>query len=71
MIELTTLKGEVFYLNLNMIYRIDQIPDTMITLADGKKLRVNEMPWEIIERIRCYQQSVFSTIRFVPVEALP
>ncbi|MDO9593086.1 MAG: flagellar FlbD family protein [Erysipelotrichaceae bacterium] len=71
MIELTTLKGEIFYLNLNLIYRIDQIPDTMITLADGKKLRVNETPWEIIERIRGYQQSICSSIRFVPVEALP
>jgi len=68
MIELTTLKGDTFYLNISLIYRLDRIPDTVITLTDGKKLWVRETPEEVVERVRAYQKSVYSTIRIAEAE---
>lgn len=69
MIHLTSLKGEDFYLNEILIYRIDQVPDTLITLTDGNKLRVRETPEEVVRRVQVYQHSVGGIFRVVYTEA--
>ncbi len=58
MIELTTLKGVSFHLNMDLIYRIDQVPDTIITLTDGKKLWVQETPQEVVAKVRDWRRSL-------------
>ena len=58
MIELTSLKGHSFILNSSLIYRIEETPDTMITLVDGKTLRVQEPGEEITNRIVDYQRRI-------------
>lgn len=68
MIHLTSLKGEDFYLNEILIYRIDQVPDTLITLTDGNKLRVRETPEEVVRRVQAYQHSVGGIFRVVYTE---
>ena len=60
MIKVTTLKGVPFYLNIDLIYRIDEVPDTIITLVDGKKIWVKETPEEVVRRIWQYQKSLYS-----------
>jgi len=71
MIHLTSLKGEAFYLNEILVYRIDQVPDTLITLTDGNKLRVSESPEEVVDKIREYQKSVGVMFKVIRTEATP
>jgi flagellar protein FlbD len=71
MIHLTSLKGEAFYLNEILVYRIDQVPDTLITLTDGNKLRVSETPEEVVDKIRDYQKSVGVMFKVIRTEATP
>lgn len=71
MIHLTSLKGEAFYLNEILVYRIDQVPDTLITLTDGNKLRVSETPEEVVDKIREYQKSVGVMFKVIRTEATP
>ncbi|MEG0286081.1 MULTISPECIES: flagellar FlbD family protein [Vagococcus] len=59
MIKVTGIDNQEFYLNSSMIYRIDQAPDTVITLSDGKAIMVMESIDEIIERIKTFQRDVF------------
>ena len=42
MILVTALNGKPFYLNPTLIYRIEEMPDTLITLTDGKTLVVTQ-----------------------------
>ena len=36
MITLTSISGKEFCLNSELIYKIEEAPDTIITLTDGK-----------------------------------
>lgn len=58
MIKLTSLKGEAFYLNAELIERIEEIPDTLITLQSGKKIRVSQKGSEVVERIVAYRRKI-------------
>lgn len=58
MILVHRLRGEPMFLNTDLIEFIESIPDTVITLADGRKLVVSDAPEEIIERARLYRASV-------------
>ncbi|GAW64791.1 flagellar protein FlbD [Ligilactobacillus acidipiscis DSM 15836] len=60
MILLTSFKGKEFYLNPDLIYRIDETPDTVITLVDGKTLVVRDTVFEIREAIIEYRHRIFS-----------
>lgn len=58
MIALTDISGKEFYLNNDLIYRIDRSFDTIITLIDGKKLRVIEKEPEIVEKIIAFKRKI-------------
>ena len=45
-------KIDEFYVNEDMIEFIEETPDTIISLNNGKKMAVMETALEIIERIR-------------------
>ena len=47
-IELTAWSGEKFYLNPDMIVRIDERPDTVITLTDGTPIVVKDTAKEAV-----------------------
>lgn len=65
MIPLTRPDGSVLLVNPDRIETIEETPDSVITLADGKKLLVREPAAEIAERFRAYQKSIRSaTSRF-------
>lgn len=59
MIILKSLKGKDFCLNSELIYKIEEAPDTIITLIDGKVLRVNENTEEIIQMIVDYKRRIY------------
>lgn len=59
MILLKSLSGGEFYLNNDLIVKIEALPDTVITLADGKTIRVKDTPEEIIERIVQYKRRIY------------
>ncbi|WP_110208265.1 flagellar FlbD family protein [Nocardioides daejeonensis] len=52
MITLTRLSGSEFVLNSDLIERVEETPDTVVTLVDGKKYVVAETPAEIVRAVR-------------------
>ena len=59
MILLHSLNGSEFYLNNDLIVKVEALPDTFITLTDGRTLRVKEAPQEILEEIIRYKRRIF------------
>lgn len=58
MILVHRIKGEPLYLNADLIEFVESTPDTVITLADGRKMMVAETPAEIIDAARLFRASV-------------
>ncbi len=58
MVKLTSLKGEEFYLNAELIEKIEEIPDTIITLTSGKKIRVSQKGSEVVELVINYRRKI-------------
>ncbi|SJZ52716.1 flagellar FlbD family protein [Garciella nitratireducens] len=65
MIELTTLKGKSFYLNAELIEQIEELPDTIITLVGGKKIRVQESAQIVVEKVITYKRKIYHSTREV------
>lgn len=59
MILLTALNRKSFYLNPDLIYRMDETPDTTITLTDGKTLVVSETSKMVAARILAYRREIY------------
>lgn len=59
MIQLTSLHGEEFFLSADLIERVEQIHDTLITLVSGKKIRVSEDVNTVVERYIEYKRKIF------------
>lgn len=59
MIKLTNINGIGYYLNCDRIELIEAIPDTLITLYDGKKYYVQETPEEVVNKIVEYKKRIF------------
>lgn len=62
MIAVTTLHGKNFYINPDLIYRIEETPDTTITLIDSKTIVVKEAPEVVIHRIISYRQTIYRQV---------
>lgn len=58
LIQLHNVSNQAFYLNCDLIYRLDGQYDTVITLTNSKKLIVKENPDEIIEKVIEYKQKI-------------
>lgn len=59
MIKVTNINGVGYYLNCELIELIETIPDTLISLHDGKKHYVKETPEEIVNKIIEYKKRIF------------
>jgi flagellar protein FlbD len=59
MITLTTIKGNSFYLNSDLIEQIEELPDTLITLVNGKTVRVSESAESVVEKIVDYKRRIY------------
>jgi flagellar protein FlbD len=60
MIKLTGLNKEEFYLNPEIIEKIEVVPETLITLTNGKKYLVLESTEVVIDRILKYKKKIFT-----------
>ena len=58
MILVHRLKGDSLYLNPDLIESVEVMPDTTITLVDGRRTLVRETPAEIVDRVLDFRASV-------------
>ncbi len=60
MIKLTGFNGKEFILNAEQIEKIEEVPECLITLINGKKYMVKENCQEVIDRVIEYKKRIFS-----------
>ena len=59
MIKLKSIAGKEFYLNADLIYKIETNYDTIITLTDQTTIRVMESPEEIVEKVIHLKRQIY------------
>ena len=62
MIKLTRLNDTELIINAEMIEFVEAIPDTIISLASGKKIMVTEPVDVVVERAIDYRRSCSQTV---------
>jgi flagellar protein FlbD len=60
MIKLTGLNKKEFILNAEVIEKIEVVPDTLITLTNGKRYLVLESAEKVMEEILKYKRKIFT-----------
>ncbi|EOS51613.1 flagellar protein FlbD [Lachnospiraceae bacterium MD335] len=65
MIEVTRLNGTKFLINSNLIGTVEETPDTVLTLTDGKKIIVKESRLEVKNLIKTTRQEYFCREKLV------
>ena len=63
MIDLTGMNNKEFALNADHIEKIEEVPETIITLTNGKKYIVLESITEVKEKVIRYKNKI-ATYRF-------
>lgn len=58
MIKLTRLNGDQFILNAIYVEQIQSVPDTTITLTNGKKYMVREPEEQVIKLVTDYYRNI-------------
>ncbi len=58
MIQLHNISGTSFYLNCDLIYRMEVNYDTIITLTNMQKLIVQETPDEVVQKVIEYRRQI-------------
>lgn len=58
MIQLRRLNDELFTLNALLIEQVEALPDTTITLTNGKKLVVKNPEHEVIQLLTTFYQKI-------------
>jgi len=60
MVKLVGLNQKEFILNAEHIEKIEEVPETLITLVNGKKYIVLETPEEVINKVIKYKNKIFN-----------
>lgn len=60
MIELTGMNNKDFILNADHIEKIEEVPETIITLTNGKKYIVLQSVDEVINEVIKYKNRIFN-----------
>lgn len=60
MIELVGLNGKTFFLNAGLIFKIEETPDTIITLVDDRNIIVRNKAVEIKKLIIEYRREILA-----------
>ncbi len=61
MVPLTRLTGMPFALNPDLIERVDETPDTVITLVDGTKYLVRESLADVVAAVMDYRARLLAS----------
>lgn len=67
MIQLTRLNGSRFLVNSDLIERVDETPDTVLTLVDGTRYLVAESLDTVLEEIRCHRATILAVANHIGV----
>ncbi len=59
MIRATRLNKEPFYINSDLIEFIEETPDTVVTMASGRKLVVCEKIETIVDEIVAFRRRIY------------
>ena len=59
MIEVTKLNGDSYFINAETIDFIEELPDTTLTLASGKKVVVKEPVETVVAKVIEYKQTIY------------
>jgi len=59
MIELTRLNNKTFFVNSDLIEIVEETPDTVVTLTNGRKLIVTEPALLIVDKIAAFRYRCF------------
>ena len=60
MIEVTRLKGKKMMINAELIETVEETPDTVITLTNGKKFVVSESAEEVTSHVNGKKRKIFA-----------
>ncbi|WP_346890191.1 flagellar FlbD family protein [Clostridium sp. UBA1056] len=63
MIEVNPLNGNRFILNSNHIEKIEEIPETVITLINGRKYLVKESSKEIVDKVIEFKRKYWANVQ--------
>jgi len=58
MIEVTAMNNKKFILNADHIEKIEEVPETLITLTNGKKYIVLESVEEVVDGVLKYKNKI-------------
>lgn len=61
-IDLTKLNDTQFTLNSELIETIEEVPDTVITLTNGKKIFVKESRQKVKNLVKLYKKEIYSQV---------
>ncbi len=64
MVQVTRLNGKTFIINAEIIETVEETPDTVITMTDGKKFVVKESIKEVVDEVINYKRQWFFMDRF-------
>ena len=59
MIDVTLFNNNIITVNADLIERIEETPDTVITLTSGKKIIVKESRQDVKNLVILYKKEVF------------
>lgn len=59
LIEVTRLNGKKMTINAELIERVEELPDTVITLTTGNKIIVKESRQDIKNLVILYKKEIF------------
>ena len=60
MIDLTAMNNKQFILNAETIEKVEQVPETLITLTNGKKYIVLENVEDVVDKVIKYKNKIFN-----------
>ncbi|MGL4730154.1 MAG: flagellar FlbD family protein [Clostridium sp.] len=60
MVEVTTLNKKSVIINCDHIEKIESVPETVITLINGKVYLVKENRDEVVKKVIEYKRKIFS-----------
>ena len=64
MIPVTRPDGSTLLVNPDRIEVVEETPDTVLTLVDGRKLLIRERAADVAARFRAYQRDIRNDARF-------
>ena len=59
MIELTKMNGQKILVNVDLIETVEETPDTVLTLLNGKKIIVKEHRQEVKNLVKSFKRDIY------------